>query len=473
MPLDFSNKPPIANQAPDTWPGYGVQLVDDLPNPVPAEQLREAGMFETIQKLVAETVRADYSPDAQELLKRLNLLHLLQTSDPELYQTYEKFVNLLKFVSLHGRKENELPALFEKHFLPALEAGVDIKAKLSLLFLIYDEIVGEGALAQRILNYLSRNEETLGRSPLQIVGETYSVRPVIGNWLVDYNQFINRNRKPGTLFARSGGVERAAYITQSQNVKHLSSEERRILLLLIELYDWLRFGSAPSLPEPAAPTYIRRERIAVPLPPRPQATPEPKNIRTQAPKPAPRVLPPPPRPPLRQDFEGQAPAPKAPAIRPEPRAPVFPQAPPISPVRPPPPVTPLPMAKPEPRPELIKPPTQSPKEDLYRSTLEELQKMREQEAKLAAARGAQAAKNQPPVSAPTPATRGAVVSPREPLKASPTTEPFSVNEAIIHAGGHEIPLTGAPSNAGPEGQVVAGEEQDLDKKLKDLEGKLE
>lgn len=384
--------------------GWGLPSVDDLPDPLSEESLRDENMFAAVAGILREIVRSDNSYDAEHLLKKMRFLPSLERSDPGTFAKYLPFWLAAKFVSLHVRKEEEIAGLIQNHILEGLRTGLDLKAKLISALTLDDVIVSDGEMPRKLLLALSRNEENLGSRPVK-------------NWIDDYNAY--KMTKFGVGTGRPGGLEKVSFMSNNENVRQLSQDERQMLSKLLEFYDWLRYGPMSAEELLGSSLSVPRFTQPTPVAPRPPVS-----------APVVRVLPTPPRPP--------APPPKKPID-----------------------------------------------EGLYQSTLEELKRMRDEQERLAAPPVPQRPMAGPPPASVRPPIPSVAMPPpaaaKPPLQAVPisrpaqapvsttsrppvqlpTREPFSVNEAIIHAG--QVPTS-------EQGGIVPPEEY-ADQKLEDLRDK--
>lgn len=425
----------------------GEQVPADFENPVPnitdAKQLADPAMLQQFETLVKKIIEKDDQEVA--LLGRRVIEDMLlpqypqlQNEAPEIYDHYQRLIILLKFINLVVRGMPEITSLIEKHLIAALQAGIPIKKRLQEILNVYDDTLLSGTISESLTNALSNSSEKLGTTPLLLKGKNQPVPPTLANWLLDYRistlQPVGGGEQIATAF------DRVTYITRSPNVKKLSKDEQGILLRVFELYDWLRFGSyllRTGLEEPTAPKFMVRERIVVP--PKPAVSEERLAIREK------RVLPPAPRPPKVEAERPLSPPLPTPGERGMPgrlKVEEKPFVPPVIKAQPPsprPPVSPPPhLPSPTRGEELVEGEKQG--EQLYRTTLEQLQKARE---------------------------------PRE---------PFSVNEALARAGitppetQHGEIVPGKPEEQQPSQSPVANRQSpssdEVDKKLKELEEKI-
>lgn len=77
---------------------------------------------------------------------------------------------------------------------------------------------------------LKKNQELLGSKQIKIAGK--EVAQTVQHWLEDYVGFVG---KPD---GQREALDRINFVNKSSNVKLLTEEERKILLKLLELFDW-------------------------------------------------------------------------------------------------------------------------------------------------------------------------------------------------------------------------------------------
>jgi hypothetical protein len=242
--------------SPTIWPAFGLPLPEELPNPIPLESLETKEMFIIISRLVSESIRCDQSKDALEILQRLRLVKQNRVKRQDLFREYYPLINLLKFVSLSIRKDEEIIYLFENGILEAFQAGIDIKAKIydSLSLGGYPIFSDEYSRVRNFIYALEHNQQVLGIEPIVIKNENRKLEPTLGNWIKDYN---NLN------IGKSGSVAKAAYLAQGLNINKLSTDYQTICLSLIELYDYLK-GLSLRLLDKKDISILQREKIVIP-----------------------------------------------------------------------------------------------------------------------------------------------------------------------------------------------------------------
>lgn len=471
MDIKDEKKIPISAAPPNqvTSPEQIVSITWDNFSVLQPEWLEDENILYQLKLFVQDISDSGDASDASQafvlLHQLLQKLPLLVQNHPDVYREYLRLLTVLKACFLSLMPDGDIHNFLRDELTLSLEVqDFDIKDKLNDLLLVYRQFPDVQAnFAQELLKPIEENQEYLGTDPIVIRGHDDEQLPRIANWLVDYTQFVVSKTKLGASVVRAGGLERATYLSQSPNSRRLTEDERDILKRLLELHDWLKaFVPVPQASEATAalPNYIttQREKISVPPPPRPvQQRPQAPVYRAPAipPQPAapqPRVTPslvvprtqvPPAQP--RPSVLPPAPKPAATSVRPSMTfAPTPPQA-----------------AAPSPAPQ------SSANEDLYRSTLEELAKMRQKEAAQTPGRSVSAS---PKPSGPTivplsagPGRPAASVA-QGPMRPMKPMEPFSVNEALVHGD--------LNPDLNDRGEMVSGDKDDVAKKLKDLEDRV-
>ncbi len=271
----------------------------DFENPVPniteAKQLADPALFQQFETLVQKIIDKDDQEVA--LLGRRVLEDILlpqypelQNGEPEIHERYQRLIVLLKFINLAVRGMPEITSLIENNLIVALQAGIPIKKKFQEVLNVYDDTLLSGTVSGSLIKALSNSTEKLGTAILLLKGKNQPAHPTLANWLSDYRistlQPVGGGEQIATAF------DRVTYIRQSPNVKKLSKDEQDVLLRVLEPYDWLRFGSAllrTGLEESATatarePLYIKKERLVVPSPPKSPITPTPPVVWPKPPE---------------------------------------------------------------------------------------------------------------------------------------------------------------------------------------------
>jgi hypothetical protein len=228
---------------------------------------------------------------------------------PDLFLDYLEMLAVLKASLLSTFTDNEVADFLKENSLLTLKVlDFDLKDRLNELFVLAQGFpIRIDDLSKQFTRAIEDNGEVLGTEPIVFKDDDEPRMPSLRNWITDYNQSAGAFTRPGTIIKR-GGTERAAYITQNENVRHLSQDERAILLRLLEIYDWLRFGekplpiagaaisaqkilpktearTLPVVPRPPVKLEVPVKPPAIPPPPRPFSRIEPIPPRVSAPPP--------------------------------------------------------------------------------------------------------------------------------------------------------------------------------------------
>jgi hypothetical protein len=101
---------------------------------------------------------------------------------------------------------------------------------IQFLYYIASPIYDGGEWGRQFVPVIRANQELLGTKQIRLAGK--EVAQTVQHWLEDYAGFVAKpdgQREP---------LDRVNFINKSPNVKLLTSEERAILLKLLEVFDW-------------------------------------------------------------------------------------------------------------------------------------------------------------------------------------------------------------------------------------------
>lgn len=206
------------------------------------DDLRNPKIFGRLEELVAQIDTYNLLKEAnyflEELIRLLDRYKELAQSEPQLFKDYERLIIYLKFLTLISQPIDEIENLFKKYLLLAIREEIFLGERLRLLFLFSsDEVTGEN-VRRMIIKAIEANEEKIGKESLVGGVGSPSVYPYVKNWLRDYNSFFSAEKKV------RGELEQATYLNHNKNVGKLNNEEKKILIGVIRLYDFLRFSPA-------------------------------------------------------------------------------------------------------------------------------------------------------------------------------------------------------------------------------------
>jgi len=205
----------------------------------------------------------------------------------EFLEKYQEIIRYLQFFHLYFQKTSVIRDLFENHLLFALKSGVDIKGQLKKSFIFYNyDLIGWTEMRDLIIKAIRENKEKIGAEKIKI--KEIELIPIIKNWLLDYEPF----RKEGRA------IDRANYMAKSENFRRLPEEEKKLLMQVLEIYDYIQFDLNWFIAAAENKFIFLPPRIT-PKIPRPRMVPSRERLKvrslTKPPK-EPLVKPPPPSP---------------------------------------------------------------------------------------------------------------------------------------------------------------------------------
>lgn len=310
-----------------------------MANPVVTnrEQLVDEAVFNRFADEVARIVQANDEKEALEgrfVLEEMLLgrYPLLESQAPDLYHRYQELIALLKFIALSTRPMPDIVELLRKQLTVGLKSSIGLRDKFQDVLDLYDDIILGGRIAETLFNAMLSCSERLAEGTITVRGLERPAQATIGNFLRDYQL---STLPPAGVEKRAGSVERITYINQNPNCRKLSKESRDLLLRAMEIFDWLRFGSAPITlemvlrgetvsRESGLSRYAAQREKTLPPPPRPQARIKSQELRIKEGTPSPPKTIPPIRPSLTQPkdrLSGFTVSPAPPSPRPSPGKP--------------------------------------------------------------------------------------------------------------------------------------------------------
>jgi hypothetical protein len=156
--------------------------------------------------------------------------------DPETYRRFQTQIALFKFINLSIRGLPEINNLVSENLIEASRAGIKIKEKFQEVLDSFDDFLMEGHIAEALANSMIACEEKIGNLAIS-KNESKAVPQTVGNWLNDYLQY-----GLGSAEHKTGSIERIGYFRFNKNTQALSEEDKQVLLEIFRLYDWLRYG---------------------------------------------------------------------------------------------------------------------------------------------------------------------------------------------------------------------------------------
>jgi len=202
-----------------------------------------------LKKEVIEILKSYVVDDAQEIIKRIEEMKKTGEVDSVLSEELDVYIVLLKFISFATLPENEQLSLFEKHIVKAIRVGIDLKNRFTIkLHLIPAASWPE--TAQLFVEAIIRNNEKIGRNPITVNGENQSSPQTVSNWLRDYNRIHGMDRHEKIITHR--------HLSENPNAQRLKSDEKAILLKLLEFYEGIKFPSHRQIQEAVEKAYRRQ-----------------------------------------------------------------------------------------------------------------------------------------------------------------------------------------------------------------------
>jgi len=247
--------------------------------------LNDAKTLEQFTRLVQELIDNN---DARLALVARYVLEdvLLEQSQktirqsPEIYGKYLDLIALLKFMNLSIRGMGEITQLVQDHLVAAFGAGIPIKEKFQEVLDAFDDFLMEGQIAESLAKAMGACEEIIGGSAL-LKDANKKTPQTLGNWLTDYIQFSLSGAEHVT-----GSLERIQYFKSNPNAKVLSEEDKKLLLEIFRIYDWLRYGSKEDKEPSGIDDYVNAQQFKLPEDvlqnpqlKQPPATPQPPHTK--------------------------------------------------------------------------------------------------------------------------------------------------------------------------------------------------
>jgi hypothetical protein len=208
------------------------------------KQLADPKIYQVFEDFVMQIIQNDHGDQALRVRARLEDELLvkypqLQKEKPELFIKYNQLVVLLKFVLFSSRPFEQIEELIHSYLLFAINHKVSIQDKFQDVLDVYNDIMMDGKIAESLAVAMIESRTLIGKQEL-ITPSRKKVPPTIGNWMRDYD---SATRSKLTEDEKRGAVQRITYLNTSPNGRTLSSDDRKNLLNIFEIYDWLKFGS--------------------------------------------------------------------------------------------------------------------------------------------------------------------------------------------------------------------------------------
>jgi uncharacterized protein (DUF1330 family) len=143
----------------------------------------------------------------------------------ETAEPYEPFKN-------PEEERREMLDVMKNYVLSALTSE-NLMMRLDVNAIIIALLATDHGFQSELLTALTNNLEKIGDGKIMVKGE--SMDSTVGNWLKDFMAVaqIDESQTVSTL-------AKAKYLSENKNIKTLGDEDRKVLLLLFELYDNIR-----------------------------------------------------------------------------------------------------------------------------------------------------------------------------------------------------------------------------------------
>ncbi len=190
--------------------------------------------FKKIDELADEYHRYFYIGEAGELWLFLNKLISdadIEDSNSYIFKTYQPILDKLAWVYFGFLGKSDLKKLFENKLLLGVDLEINFINEIKILFML--NVASWINLKNILIDSLKNNLEHLGENILTIGDKEET--SIIKNWLIDYDEFID--------IKKSGeNIDLVNYLNTNDNVKKLNKQDRNILVKILEVYNYLRFG---------------------------------------------------------------------------------------------------------------------------------------------------------------------------------------------------------------------------------------
>ncbi|MDD5290531.1 MAG: hypothetical protein PHZ04_00230 [Patescibacteria group bacterium] len=204
------------------------------------EQLRNKDFFtevkEEANKLVSELNSREAYDFSRDLKQSLEEIKDFKIKYYDLYREYWRLIIKLRWLGLPimVELEKEVVDMFKNHFARVFSIpDFDVWKKLKEVLLGIIVLDNRDKLKKEIRQVLLSNQEKITGKRILIDGQ--EKEPTVANWLLDYNKTL------GT--GKVNNIARTQYLTNGRNIKNLSSEEKKKIRTLFDLYERLKLSS--------------------------------------------------------------------------------------------------------------------------------------------------------------------------------------------------------------------------------------
>lgn len=193
--------------------------------------------IEQIRAIVDDFVQSRSIGDAYYFSNKLQKI-LKETKIPnDILKIYQDFLLLLNFIAFPLLEDSAQKDLLSHHLLFSQKHEIDLKDRIHFVFFPYFRGKRDREKLTGLLRAIENNDEKIGNLKINILGEE-QVEPTIKNWISDYRASDKTNR--------GGALSIALYFSNGRNPQALPEDDQNLLQNIIIFYDWLRFKAVPE-----------------------------------------------------------------------------------------------------------------------------------------------------------------------------------------------------------------------------------
>lgn len=158
-----------------------------------------------------------------------------EQTEPVLFEEYNQMVIKAKWVALTLMQRKDIKSLFKNSLAQALQMEeLDLLEKLRTLLIFEPDLEKRDEFKKELINYIENNTQRIAKESINR-GET-RLPATVAQWLKEFKSEVGVENIRDRL-------KQAQFIAKNPNVLNLSPEEKRRLILLINLYDRLHRSS--------------------------------------------------------------------------------------------------------------------------------------------------------------------------------------------------------------------------------------
>jgi hypothetical protein len=201
-------------------------------------KLEDLFTYDKIKKIVDDLVSHQVADEAQEFSNKLE--KALEESDlkdtnVEMYAKYEKLLARIELTALPCFPPQKAFDVLRKYTAEGLaDSDIDLKVNLRRKLIEEPEPFRDD-MKKDIRRALRESVSALGTNPIKVGTDETPKRPTVGNWIRDYDHFLGMEKHTK--------VERGQYLFQNPNTRGLTSQEKKKLDQLFELYEKLKWST--------------------------------------------------------------------------------------------------------------------------------------------------------------------------------------------------------------------------------------